>query len=376
MKKVLIILLVIMISCGRSSYQGTTKSIQYRQDTMNADGTKVWQDSVVYMELEQVQSSPVKVILESSNQGDNPDMVILEAPKPTYVAKKGTLVYKVDSLLTIGVISRVEARIIKQVSVQTSEQLVALTTHTSTGVIKTKVIKVGNIMDMDLISLQPDAFTITKVNGEQEVDEETITEWIWGVTANKVGDYDLILKASVKGVQNPIIVFDKKISVKNKPKKKYLTTLEIPSKLKRFEESSITLTLVEAKADTYNILWGGNGKVDLDFGDGVKVTEVENYNINDDKSLFEYKWIVEPTKKDDSLSYKIKIIGDYEEEVLYNNTIGVKMNFKESFNRFIDVVGQRWYWIFTALLIPIYNLVQKKYFPEKRILRRKKKKTN
>jgi hypothetical protein len=329
------------------------------------------------MELEQVQSSPVKVILESSNQVDNqgdiPDM-ILEAPKPTYVAKKGTLVYKVDSLLTIGVISRVEARIIKQVSVQTSEQLVALTTHTSTGVIKTKVIKVGNIMDMDLISLQPDAFTITKVNGEQEVDEETITEWIWGITANKVGDYDLILKASIKGVQNPIIVFDKKISVKNKPKKKYLTTLEIPNKLKRFEESSVTLTMVEAKVDTYNILWGGNGKVELDFGDGVKVTEFENYNINDDKSLFEYKWIIQPTKKDDSLSYKIKIIGDYEEVLLYDDKIGVKMNFKESFNRFIDEILKRWYWIFTALLIPIYNLVQKKYFPEKRILRRRKKK--
>ena len=349
-----------LISCCRSPY----KSSEYIDVVLDS----------IYIERERV-SELEKIYYDSINTAVELEEEIKENRTLTQMSRRverGTLVYKVDSILTIGVISRVEARIIKQVSEQVSEQLVSLTTHTSTGVINTKVIKVGNIMDMDLISLQPDAFTITKVNGQQEVDEETVTEWIWGVTANKVGDYDLILKASVKGVQNPIIVFDKKISVLNKPKKKYSVLIEIPNKLKRFEESTIKLSIMEAKADTYNILWGGEGKVELDFGDGVKITEVGNYIINDDKSLFVYKWIIQPTKKDDTISYKINIIGDYEKIMIYDNKIKVKMNFKESFNRFIDVVLKRWYWIFTALLIPIYNLVQKKYFPEKKIFRKKR----
>lgn len=278
----------------------------------------------------------------------------------------GTIVYKVDSVLVIDVVSRVEVRIIKQVSEEITNYLVSLTTHTSNGLIKNETIPVGDIMYMDLVTLQPDAFTIVKVNsGDQSVDESTVTEWIWGITANKVGNFDLILRAKIKNNVKDIIIFDKKINVKNIPKKKYSMRIDIPSSLKRYNESIIKLSISRDNSDSFNFEWGGKGKVILDFNGKIIITEFNNYDIDDNKSLFNYKWIVEPNGKEKNILYTITIVGDYEELVIYNNNIDVDRNFQKSFNLFIDNVAKRWYWIFSALLIPIYGYLKKKYFTKK-----------
>ena len=299
-------------------------------------------------------------------------------PPNTIQTANGTLVYKVDSVLTIGIVSRVEARIIRRVSASTTNSLVAMTTHTTTGVIKTEIIPVGNIMDMTLTSLNKDAFDIVKVNsGDQPVDASTVTEWLWGVTAQKIGDYNLILKAKVKGVSKDKIVFDKQINVKNKPKIKYSTKFEIPKQLVRYKENIVNFSLTRKNSDTYNIEWGGKGKVeimflDLNFSDDVIVTKIDDYEINDEKFLFNYKWTVKPNGEQDSLHYTIKIVGDYEELVIYDKYIKVDKNIKGTLEIFLDGAAKRWYWIFSSLLIPLYMILKKKYFPEKRIFRRKK----
>ena len=377
---VIFIISLIICGCGCGSKLSTSEDVIY-----------AFSDTSYYKDINQTELFPIIIDSNRTSQGASqggsqglpiiiPQPTILQRPNIGAVqSNEGTLVYKIDSVLTIGVVSRVEARIIKKVSTSTTEYLVSLTNRTSTGIIQTDIIKVGNIMDMNLVSLQNDVFIINKISsGDQPVDDNTVTEWLWGVTALKTGQFDLILKATIKedGVNKDRIVFDKKIIVENKPKNKYTFSIEIPDKLKRYEESTIRLVIGERSGDVYHFDWGGKGKIELDFNGKVNIKQVDDYEINDNKSLFTYRWIVEPFGNDSELTYTIRIIGDYEELILYNRTIEVDKNIKESFNRFVDIIAKRWYWLFTALLIPIYTFIQKKYFPQRTIMLRKKKKTN
>jgi len=284
---------------------------------------------------------------------------------PLLMENKGTLVYKVDSVLIIDVVSRVEARIIELVSDETTIHLVSLTSHTSTGIIYEEVIRVGNIMDMELKSLELDAFTIHKITSdEQLVDEKEVTQWLWSVTANKVGDYSLIMTAKIKdGASRDVIIFDKQISVMNKPKKKYSVTFTYPDIIKRYNENTIGLDLVE-DSDDYSFEWGGEGKVVIHFGGNVIVMSDENI-INDDKRSFNYRWSIKPEGKEKVIPFVIEIIGDYEDLIIFNGELIVEKNFKESFNKFIDGAVKRWYWLFTALLIPLFGFIRKKYLTKK-----------
>ena len=285
----------------------------------------------------------------------------------------GTLVYKFDSILTIGIVSRVEARVIKKSDQMTSEQLVSLTSHTNTGVIRTEIIKVGDIMDMELISDQENVFNINQIlGGDQPVDESEITEWVWGITALKTGDYNLILRVKIKGDTRHKIIFDKQIIVKNKPKIFYNMVINIPENLVKYVDNTIKIELFERRGDTYFFEWGGSGKVELEFiglnpGEVIDITKDEDidYTISDNKTLFNYDWVIKPEKLDlnrDSLHYVIKIIGDYEEVIITNRIVKLDKNWKGGFNEFIDNTIKRWYWIFTTLLIPIYMWAKKKYF--------------
>lgn len=379
MKKILysiIFITILLYGCGGGgSKMSTMDDVVYAiADTMyykDIDPTEIFsgRDSIFIPQGESM-GTPNNIIVQPNNR---PRIGAVQS-------NEGTLVYKIDSILTIGVVSRVEARIIKRVGTSTTEYLVSLTNRTSTGIIQTDIIKVGDIMDMNLVSLQNDAFIINKISsGDQPVDDNTVTEWLWGVTALKTGEYDLILKATIKesGVNKDRIVFDKKITVNNRPKTKYTFSIEIPDKLKRYEQSTIKLNFRERTGDVYNFEWGGKGKVELDFNGKVNIQEIDDYEINDDKSLFNYKWIVEPYGNDNELKYTIRIIGDYEELLILNERpIEVDKNIKESFNRFVDIIAKRWYWLFTALLIPMYTFIQRKYFPQRTIMFRKKKKTN
>jgi hypothetical protein len=369
MKKLLyisIILLFILFGCGGNSEQSRMPA-SVESDSLNigfgdaAEGIGDENASGLGAEIKSISTVP-------------------PPPPNTIEAENGTLVYKVDSVLTIGVVSRVEARILKKIGKETTSQLVEMTTHTTTGVIKTEIIKVGDIMDMELISLQPEVFSINEVsNGDQPVDETTVTEWLWGVTAKNTGEYNLILKAKIKGVSRDKIVFDKQISVKNKPKKMYTINVDISDKLVRYEDNTLRLDILGRVSDTYNIEWGGNGKVVLDFpdlniADDVKITTFDNYDISDDKSIFNYKWTIKPQGNQDSLRYTITIIGDYEELIICNRYIKINKNIKGTFEIFMDKAAERWYWVFTALLIPLYQIIKKKYFPEKKIFKRRRRK--
>jgi len=279
----------------------------------------------------------------------------------------GTLVYKVDSVLIIGVASRVEARIIKQVSQETTSHLVSLTTHTSTGVIYEEVIWVGDIMDMELKSLDKEAIIVNEITvDDQLVDENDVTYWLWSVTAKKIGNYGLIMTARIKeeGPSRDVIIFDKSISVVNKPKKKYSVVFSNPDNFKRYDDNIFKLDIIENKADAYNFEWGGEGEVVLEVDGKVNIV-FEGGTINNNKEHFQYTWWITPEGKEKVLPFTLKIIGDYEDVIILEHEFIVKKNPKESFNRFVDNAVKRWYWIFTALLIPVFGYIRKKYFKKK-----------
>lgn len=372
MKNLFYILLIFLISfSGCRAKRAAYISPEIKYDTTSHGH---FQGGESYYELETVPDylledtqEPEEIVgssLEISDDGMNDDL-IMESVSPVY--DEGTLVYKVDSVLIIGVVSRVEARIIKQVNEETTEHLVSLTSKTTTGVIYEEIIKVGNIMDMELKSLDLDAFTINKItDDEQLVDEVDVTYWLWSVTANKTGSYNLIMTAKIKenGPSRDIIIFDKSINVVNKPKKKYNVEFDIPDKLKRYSENIIKIKIKEKDSDTYMFDWGGEGEVVLNFDGNVDISINDNI-INDNKSEFNYKWIVKPEGKEKTLPFKFMIKGDYEDYIFMESEIEVDKNFKESFNRFIDGAIKRWYWIFTALLIPIFSYIRKKYIKKK-----------
>lgn len=287
----------------------------------------------------------------------------------------GTLVYKIDSVFTIESTSKVEARIIKEVGQSTTNMLISLTHKTRAGVIKTQIIKVGDIMDMNLVSLDPDAFVINKVSsGDQVVSKTAVTEWIWGVTPKKTGQYDLILKATIRenNVGNDKIVFDKLISVVNKPKRNWSYELKVPNNLIDNSPNVVSITITQQDSVGKNTFkWGGFGEVQLEFDNELSYNIVvsDTDNIIDSKSFFINKWIVTPdTKlkvKSDTL--QIKIIGNYEQYIICRKGFTIKPNFKYKLSNFINGAAKSWYWIFTTLLIPLYHILKKKYFPHKRI---------
>ena len=117
-------------------------------------------------------------------------------------------------------------------------------------------------------------------------------------------------------------------------------------------------------SDDYSFEWGGEGKVVIHFGGNVIVMSDENI-INDDKRSFNYRWSIKPEGKEKVIPFVIEIIGDYEDLIIFNGELIVEKNFKESFNKFIDGAVKRWYWLFTALLIPLIGFIRKKYFKKK-----------
>jgi hypothetical protein len=168
MKKILYILIVLLTLFGCRAKRAAYISPKYSVDTIShghfygGDGVN---PEYELLDIEEyVESEEEEYVSFGGDEYYDINYLIVESAAPLY--NEGTLVYKVDSVLIIGVVSRVEARIIKQVSEETTEHLVSLTTHTTTGVIYEEVIRVGNIMDMDLKSLDPDAFTINKITDE------------------------------------------------------------------------------------------------------------------------------------------------------------------------------------------------------------------
>lgn len=280
--------------------------------------------------------------------------------------ERGTLFYQIDSIFIINTITRVEARIIKNTYDTTPRYVIETFHKTNSGKIKKRIIPVGNIMNMELISLDQTAFTINKISSDnQEISSNVIAEWIWGVTPLKIGNYNLILKAIIKesGVNKDIIVFDKEINVVNKPKNKYLFKFYNNPDIKKYNNNLLVLEINENN-DTSNMEWGGGGEIYLEIENETdfEIKKENSYIINSDKNNFTYKWIIKPIGKSKKLNYKIIIKGDYEQLIIKEGDIDIKRNLKYSFNNFVDNTIQRWYYIIFTLLIPAYFWLKKKHF--------------
>lgn len=287
----------------------------------------------------------------------------------------GTFLYEIDTVFTIDVTSRVEARIIKQIYDSIPKDVIELFYKSTNGKIKKEFIKTGDIMDVNLISLDPDAFIINKISNDQPVDDNTLTEWIWGVTPKKIGKENLILKVTIKsnGVSKDKIVFDKVINVENKPKR-YFSVLVEGNKLKNLSPRIISLTITETSKEKSNFKWRGTGTINIEFKRPLNFTinKEGDVTMNDDKGLYLIKWTVTPDTKLDSVETKIRIVGDNEQIIIYDKYITIDKDFKKTLSIFINKTKDGWYWLFTTLLIPLYHYIKRKYFPHKKMFTGKK----
>ncbi len=97
--------------------------------------------------------------------------------------------------------------------------------------------------------------------------------------------------------------------------------------------------------------------------------------INDDKKLFITRWSLIPNTSMRETNIKIKIVGDNSQIMIYNKKLPIDKNFSQKLDNFINNTLQRWYWIFGALIIPIYNYLKVKVSPKKKLFSRKKRVT-
>jgi len=279
----------------------------------------------------------------------------------------GTLTYRIDSLFIIGSTSRVEARITKRLYEGEPTEMIELFSQSSSGDIMIKRIATGEVMDVELKTLDVDAFTINKISsGNQRVDENNITEWIWGVTPKKVGSFNLILKVIIKlqnGVNVDQTVFDKIINVQNKPKRSFNIYIEKPEYFKYKKKDKIKLVLSRTIDDTFDFQWGGNGRIEINFNDfDFNIIKGDN-TINDDKNLFIYEWEITPNKnKEQIINFDIKITGDNDILKIYEGQIHIEKDWQKKTDEFIDTTLKRWYFVFASLLIPLFMWIRKKYF--------------
>jgi len=375
MKKIFILLFVILLTACNSGRKSDAELKSIEMEPVSG-GVITPADSIKYAEMTKELNERSGIASTNTNVESVPQPI--ENIQPTFAARPqndGTFFYQIDSIFTIDVTSRVEARIIKKVYDSTPEDVVELFYRSPNGTIRRELIQTGNIMDVNLICLNPNAFTITKISNDQPVDENTFAEWIWGVTPKKVGKENLILKVTVKsnGVSRDKIVFDKVINVENQPKK-YFSVLVEGDKLKNLSPRTITLTITETDKDKSSFKWRGTGAINIEFKrpSNFTINKEGDLMMNDNKGLYITKWTVTPNTKLDSVETKIKVIGDNEQIIIYDKYIIVDKDIKKLISNFVDKSLQSWYWIFTTLLIPLYHFIKKKYFPDKKIFTGKK----
>jgi hypothetical protein len=277
----------------------------------------------------------------------------------------GTLLFNIDSIFVVGVVNRVEAKIVKKEINEVPEYIIELFHVSENGIIKKQEILVGDIMGMKLTSLDNSAFEINNLSSNNQIlNENTIAEWVWGVKPIKSGIHSLILIAVIKenNGEKEKVVFDMEIPVLNKPKKDYTYKILTPEYIKKNERGLIDI-VIESTNNDGHFKWGGNGDVkliiekELDF----EIINEGDVNINDNKNYYNFKWSIKPTGKSKELKYHIVIIGDDEQIIISDGVIEIKRNFISSFNIFIDNIIQRWYWLFTTLIIPLYFWIKKRF---------------
>ena len=292
----------------------------------------------------------------------------------------GTFLYNIDTVFIIGVTHRVDAKIIKRLYDNIPDTIVELFQVSARGKIRKSYIQTSSIMDVNIVSLNHEVFAISKIVNEQPVDENTITEWIWGVTPLKLGSYNLLLKVTIKnnGINKDKIIFDKVVNVQNKPMRNFKIKVGMPAHLKNLSERYIVCTIIETdNADSADFKWGGNGNIILSLQRPSNFTVVKDGDdtINDDKKLFITRWSLIPNTSMRETNIKIKIVGDNSQIMIYNKKLPIDKNFSQKLDNFINNTLQRWYWIFGALIIPIYNYLKVKVSPKKKLFSRKKRVT-
>lgn len=287
----------------------------------------------------------------------------------TTPSDKGSLIYKIDSIFRIGRVSRVEARIIKKTFQQTPQYILEMFHKSTNGKIKKDEIKVGEVMNMELISIHPNAFEISKISSDnQHVDKDVIAEWIWGVEPLKIGKYNLILKATIKkdNYNEDKIVFDKKINVLNKEKIGYSYQIKHGESLKSYEDNLLSIKI--KKDVTSMFRWGGEGEVFIQIEDEEKYKVIkisDNYIISDKKDEYEYKWKIKPIEPIDTIHLNFLIENDYENLKFGFKKTYVENNIIHRFNNFVDNALQRWYFIFSVFLIPLFLSLKKLIYKKK-----------
>jgi hypothetical protein len=365
MKKYIFLILILFCSC-LSTTKNTKSTEGYEASIANDNPEEYIQDST------QVMTGSAMVTEDSYYVSEEIELrnerVMSSAPQQlrTQPINSGTLSFSVDSIFTIDVLSRVEARIINSVNKDDVNTMVQLLHKSKNGTIQTRNIKVGNIMDMKLVSFDKEAFEIEALSSDNQVIENnTSALWIWAVKPKKLGEQQLIIKAIIKENGNNIerVVYDEIIPVVNKPKKLYNIKISISDKLIQNKVNTITLDIEECN-DCNGILLDNSGIIKLVLYDTENYNVVTSENIFSAKKYQSYKWELTP-KKTKKMAYSIIMKTDDQKILLHDGTIDVKFNLKVFIkNVFINALDV-WEFLLTFLLIPIGIWIKKKYFSKK-----------
>lgn len=121
-------------------------------------GDEFWIDDTNYLIMDSIKNNKNKIISNNITLEKSRQIIKIDDNEKTKY--NGTLTYRIDSIFIIGTTSKVESKITRKLYDGEPTEMIELFSKSSSGNIKIKEIITGEIMDIDLISLDTEAFII------------------------------------------------------------------------------------------------------------------------------------------------------------------------------------------------------------------------
>lgn len=237
MKSILILLIIaILTGCASSNSaispdNNTHES--YVENIESLDSTKIIEVEVLDTQVvelveelkrippleNRVQSIPVQIKkIKKKEQTDN--LQVIDRTADSTDTRKGWIAYSVPNEMKVSKNYSVKVRISKKTSGQSKYTLIlgredAINNPDYPTVATIEDVRVSGEMSAELRGDLDDFKIISLSTPNQNIDDESYTEWEWIVTPKKSGQSPLKLVIKVKESNKDIIVFNKQIKIKS-----------------------------------------------------------------------------------------------------------------------------------------------------------------
>jgi hypothetical protein len=235
MKKILIILILILSSCGLKQ-KNLTNNNDFKDESIVCEDLSGIDDQIKDYEIFYdtilsnltVSSSLDLKVNQSDNKknnlkekGNNPpaEVTITDDTNPLDTTS-GIIAYSFPTKMVVGKKYKIKVRITKSRSEKTvlviGDRNIPINDVDIDSKVKIEDIRVDGVMSAKLIG-DESSFSITQLSSElQNIDDGGYTEWSWLVTPLKSGEVylKLIIKVRIDNdVKRDIVVFDKKLDI-------------------------------------------------------------------------------------------------------------------------------------------------------------------